>query len=117
MMYIRVAKLYPMKTLLFALLLISTCSFAQTTIWSDDFENPALWTLNQSTGVNDLDANMWFITDAEGGVAAGQCGVATNGNKTLHVGCQGTWCIGAGATYNAGDGGLGLFASTTNNVV
>jgi PKD repeat protein len=103
-----------MKTLLFAFLLIGTCSFAQTTIWSDDFENPALWTLNQSTGVNDLDANMWFITDAEGGVAAGQCGVATNGNKTLHVGCQGTWCIGSGATYNAGDGGLGFFASTTN---
>ena len=113
-MYIRLAKIYSMKTLLFAFLLISTCSFAQTTIWSDDFENPALWTLNQSTGVNDLDANMWFITDAEGGVAAGQCGVATNGNKTLHVGCQGTWCIGSGATYNAGDGGLGFFASTTN---
>jgi PKD repeat protein len=113
-MYIRLAKIYSMKTLLFAFLLIGTYSFAQTTIWSDDFENPALWTLNQSTGVNDLDANMWFITDAEGGVAAGQCGVATNGNKTLHVGCQGTWCIGSGATYNAGDGGLGFFASTTN---
>jgi PKD repeat protein len=103
-----------MKTLLFVFLLTGTCSFAQTTIWSDDFENPALWTLNQSTGVNDLDANMWYITDAEGGVAAGQCGVATNGNKTLHIGCQGTWCIGSGSTYNAGDGGLGFFASTTN---
>ena len=113
-MYIRFAKLNTMRTLLPALFLIGTSSFAQTTIWSDDFENPALWTMNQSTGANDLDANMWFISDAEGGVAAGQCGVATNGNKTLHVGCQGTWCIGAGATYNAGDGGLGFFASTTN---
>ena len=113
-MYIRLAKLNTMKTLLSALLLMSTAAFAQTTIWSDDFENPTLWTMNQSTGANDLDANMWYITDAEGGVAAGQCGVATNGNKTLHVGCQGTWCIGAGATYNAGDGGLGFFASTTN---
>ena len=114
MMYIRFAKRYTMRTLLFAFLFFGTCTFAQTTIWSDDFENPALWNLNQSTGANDLDANMWYITDAEGGVAAGQCGVATNGNKTLHVGCQGTWCIGAGATYNAGDGGLGFFASTTN---
>lgn len=113
-MYIRYAKLNTMRTLLSALLLISASAFAQTTIWSDDFENPALWTMNQSTGANDLDANTWYITDAEGGVAAGQCGVATNGNKTLHVGCQGTWCIGAGATYNAGDGGLEFFASTTN---
>ena len=113
-MYIRFAKLHPMKTLLFSFILLGSFTFAQTTIWSDDFENPALWTLNQSTGTNDLDANMWYITDAEGGVAAGQCGVATNGNKTLHVGCQGTWCVGSGATYNAGDGGLGFFASTTN---
>ncbi len=113
-MYIRFAKLHTMKTVFICFLLFGTCANAQTAIWSDGFENPALWTLNQSTGVNDLDANMWYISDAEGGVAAGQCGVATNGNKTLHVGCQGTWCIGSGATYNAGDGGLGFFASTTN---
>lgn len=103
-----------MKTLLFSFILLGSFTHAQTTIWSDDFENPSLWTLNQSTGANDLDANMWYISDAEGGAAAGQCGVATNGNKTLHVGCQGTWCIGSGASYNAGDGGLGFFASTTN---
>ena len=113
-MYIRFAKLHTMKSLLFSFILLGTYTFSQTTIWSDDFENPTLWTLNQSTGVNDLDANMWYISDAEGGVAAGQCGVATNANKTLHVGCQGTWCIGSGASYNAGDGGLGFFASTTN---
>ena len=54
------------------------------------------------------------ISDAEGGVAAGNCGVASNGNKTLHVSCQGAWCVGSGATYNAGDGGLGFIDATTN---
>lgn len=87
---------------------------AQTTIWQNDFENSAEWTLNISTGQNDIDANLWVISDAEGGVAAGGCGTAGNGNKTLHVGCQGTWCLGTGATYNAGDGGLGFISATTN---
>ena len=87
---------------------------AQTTIWQNDFENPADWTLNFSTGQNGIDANIWVISDAEGGVAAGGCGVAGNGNKTLHVGCQGAWCIGTGATYNAGDGGLGFIDAVTN---
>jgi len=32
----------------------------------------------------------------------------------LHVGCQGAWCVGSGATYNAGDGGLGFIDATTN---
>lgn len=87
---------------------------SQSTIWQNDFENPAEWTLNVLTGLNDIDANLWVISDAEGGVAAGGCGVAGNGNKTLHVGCQGAWCVGTGATYNAGDGGLGFISATTN---
>jgi PKD repeat protein len=98
--------------LLFAMLPASI--FAQTTIWSDDFENPSNWTLNTSSGLNEIDANQWFISDAEGGVAPGGCGVASNGNKTLHVGCQGTWCVGSGAVYNAGDGGLGFIYAATN---
>ncbi len=88
--------------------------FSQTVVWTDDFETPASWTLNVSSGLNDIDANSWFISDAEGGVAAGGCGTAGNGNKTLHVGCQGTWCAGTGAIYNAGDGGLGFIFATTN---
>jgi PKD repeat protein len=87
---------------------------AQSTIWQNDFENPAEWTLNFSTGQNGIDANVWVISDAEGGVSEGGCGVAGNGNKTLHVGCQGAWCVGTGATYNAGDGGLGFLDATTN---
>lgn len=89
-------------------------SFAQTVVWQDDFETPANWTLNISSGANGLDANVWVISDAEGGVAPGGCGVPSNGNKTLHVGCQGAWCVGTGATYNAGDGGLGFIDAITN---
>ncbi len=102
------------NVVLIFLMILPVSLFAQTTIWSDDFETPSNWTLNTSTGLNDLDANQWFISDAEGGVASGGCGVASNGNKTLHVGCQGTWCAGSGAIYNAGDGGLGFIFATTN---
>ena len=102
------------KCYLLLFMLVPSAFFGQTTIWSDDFENPANWTLNTSTGLNDLDANQWFISDAEGGVPSGNCGVASNGNKTLHIGCQGTWCVGTGAIYNTGDGGLGFIYATTN---
>jgi len=87
---------------------------AQTIVWQDNFETPANWSLNASSGLNGVDANLWVISDAEGGVAAGNCGVASNGNKTLHVGCQGAWCLGTGATYNAGDGGLGFIDAVTH---
>ena len=98
----------------FAFSFFSFFAFSQVVVWQDDFETPSNWVLNQSTGINGVDANSWFISDAEGGVAAGGCGVASNGNKTLHVGCQGSWCVGAGATYNAGDGGLGFIDATTH---
>jgi len=104
-----------MKKYLLLIFFIQQLSFfAQNIIWQDDFENPAAWTLNSVIGANGIDANIWVISDAEGGVAAGNCGVAGNGNKTLHVGCQGAWCVGSGATYNAGDGGLGFIDATTN---
>jgi hypothetical protein len=102
------------KYLLLIFFIQQLSSFAQNIIWQDDFENPAAWTLNAVSGANGIDANIWVISDAEGGVAAGNCGVAGNGNKTLHVGCQGAWCVGSGATYNAGDGGLGFIDATTN---
>jgi len=105
-----------MKNVLFyfSLLLSSYFGYAQVIVWQDDFETPSNWQLNQSTGINGIDANSWFISDAEGGVTVAGCGVASNGNKTLHVGCQGSWCVGAGATYNAGDGGLGFIDATTH---
>lgn len=102
------------NNLLLTILLVHLSFCAQNIIWQDDFENQATWTLNSSIGANGIDANNWVISDAEGGVAAGTCGVASNGNKTLHVSCQGAWCVGSGATYNAGDGGLGFIDATTN---
>jgi PKD repeat protein len=103
------------KNVLFLLLfLTNNFVYSQTVVWQNDFENPSDWTLNIPTGQNGFDANIWVISDAEGGVSAGSCGVANNGNKTLHVGCQGAWCVGSGATYNAGDGGLGFIDATTN---
>lgn len=98
----------------FALVIGINSYKAQTIVWQDDFETPANWTLNVASGTNGMDANTWIISDAEGGVAAGGCGVASNGNKTLHVSCQGMWCPGTGATYNAGDGGLGFIDSETS---
>jgi hypothetical protein len=106
--------MYKNFTLIATLLLSIFQSQAQTIVWQDDFENPANWNLNVANGVNALDANLWVISDAEGGVAAGGCGVASNGNKTLHISCQGSWCAGTGAIYNAGDGGLGFFDCTTH---
>lgn len=100
--------------LVLSVLSINFIFHSQNVIWQDDFENPGTWILNSPIGPNGLDANSWFISDAEGGVAPGNCGIAGNGNKTLHVGCQGAWCVGAGATYNAGDGGLGFIDATTN---
>lgn len=77
---------------------IFSLSFGQTLIWNDDFENTAAnWNLSIPTGVNDPDGNIWAISDAEGGVAPTGCAVNTNGNKTLHVKCQGTVCTQSGA--------------------
>lgn len=84
-------------------------------LWTEDFESGTTnWSLNVSTGTNDTDANIWTISDDEGGEAAGNCGTASNGDNTLHVTCQGAWCFGTGAAYNAGDGGIGYIFATTS---
>ena len=87
---------------------------SQTLIWSDDFETTASdWNLTILSGTNDANANLWKISDEEGGVTPPGCGVAGNGDKTLHITCQGPVCIGTGAIYFAGDGGgLGFPGAT-----
>ena len=102
------------QSILIYFLFLSALTHSQTVVWQDDFEIPANWSLNIATGLNAVDANIWVISDAEGGMPAGSCGTATNGNRTLHIGCQGAWCAGTGATYNAGDGGLGFIDATTH---
>lgn len=61
---------------------------SQTTVYSEGFEGTHNWTLANSTGVNDVMANLWVVGAGEGGVAPGGCGIANNGNKTLHVTSQ-----------------------------
>lgn len=101
--------------LLFTSLMMFSLSFGQTLIWNDDFEATlADWNLTISTGTNDANANIWTISDEEGGVAPPGCGVASNGNKTLHVTCQGALCIGTGAIYYAGDAGMFSQPGATN---
>jgi gliding motility-associated-like protein len=102
------------KIILFSCLLWSQLTHAQTVVWSNDFEVPAEWTLNTPTGPNPQDPNQWVISDQEGGVAVPGCGTAGNGNKTLHVSCSGGFCLGTGAIYSAGDGGLGFSDGETH---
>lgn len=70
------------------------------TVYSQDFEGTHNWTLNVASGTNGADPNFWTVSDNEGGVAPGGCGVATNGNKTLHI--TSVFFPTAGASYDAG---------------
>ncbi|MCC5923763.1 MAG: PKD domain-containing protein [Crocinitomicaceae bacterium] len=96
-------------------IILAFCSFyfffnfsnAQNLIWSEDFSGGTVnWNMNILSGFNGADdPNIWVINDNEGGVVPPGCGVANNGNNTLHVTCQGLICnlLGAsGAVYNAG---------------
>jgi large repetitive protein len=83
------------------LLFISTYCFAQTTIWMETFDPvpQSGWNNSGSFGINQADANFWTVSDAEGGVSPGGCGVANNGNQTLHI--TSTFAPNSGALYNA----------------
>lgn len=70
------------------------------TVYSEDFDGVQTWAINQSSGVNDTDYNLWVIGDGEGGVLPPGCGVGGNGDNTLHVSNQ--LDPTSGATYNAG---------------
>ena len=70
------------------------------TIFEETFDNTPNWSLANSTGNNGADANYWVISDAEGGVTPPGCGIANNGNGTMHI--TTTILAGLGALYNAG---------------
>lgn len=72
----------------------------EETLYSQGFEGAHGWTLNVSTGTNGPDYNFWTVSDAEGGVTAGGCGVGSNGNKSLHV--TSVFNPTGGASYDAG---------------
>lgn len=73
-----------------------------TNYFLEDFQSGGIgWTFQQS-GPNDPEANFWEVNDTEGGVPPPGCGVAGNGDQTLHITADPTWSLGTGALYNAG---------------
>ncbi len=120
-------------------LLIAFGSTAQTVFWNETFDNGCTslcdadgyvsvvgngtWT-EFATGVNETAANAWFISCAENGEGAGNCGVGCGSNATLHVGniatspsailvCPTGDC---GAAYDSGTGLCpGFFDCVTTN--
>ena len=70
------------------------------TVYLETFEATHNWVLNTQTGMNGTDPNFWVVSDNEGGVASGGCGVAANGNKTLHIAA--VLMPNNGAVYDAG---------------
>src|SRR6185436_10368271 len=74
---------------------------ADVVFWSEDFTTGAGWTLANVTGPEGHDPNPFYIGPWEGGgIQPGGCGVANNGNNTLHTGSA--FNPTGGAAYDAG---------------
>ena len=72
-----------------------------STLFSEDFESGAVgWTLNVVTGAEGADPNFFQVDANEGGVAPPGCGVANNGDETLHI--TSVFNPAGGAAYDAG---------------
>jgi len=92
---------------LFASLFCLNLSVAQTVIFTENWNTGAgTWTLNVVTGVEGSDPNFFEVDANEGGGitpdlgAPGSCGVANNGDNTLHV--TSVFNPSGGAAYDAG---------------
>jgi len=73
---------------------------SSSSFWTENFNTGAGWSLVNVMGPEGADPNPFVISDAEGGVAAGGCGVANNGNNTMHV--SSVFNPTGGAAYDAG---------------
>lgn len=113
------------------LLLLSTflsvfSTFSQTIIWSETFQNgcasdclasgyngpQGLWTVT-STGTNGAEANIWYVSGAECGNAATQCGTGCGAaDPSLHIGSSASVFGDIGAAYL--NGGMGFFDPLTD---
>ncbi|MCO5269215.1 MAG: gliding motility-associated C-terminal domain-containing protein [Brumimicrobium sp.] len=72
-----------------------------TSLFYEDFNSGATnWNLNVSLAPEGSDANFFTVSDAEGGVSPGGCGVANNGDATLHI--TSVFMPNGGAAYDAG---------------
>jgi len=110
-------------TLISTLMLSGVLSADAQIFWTENFENGSTggalasaytgpngsWTVT-STGTNDAFANVWYVSCAENGHTAGQCGTgcaavsSTATLSTLHVGPGSSLGGDAGATYFDGPG-------------
>lgn len=94
---------------------------SQTVIWTEAFQNgcaancaatgysgpEGAWTVT-NTGVNGLDANTWYVSGAECGNAATQCGTGCGAaDPSLHIGSAAGVFGDIGAAYL--NGGFGFF--------
>jgi len=92
---------------------VSDAAGGTTQLFFDDFESGAAgWNLASVQGVEGADANYFEVDDDEGGVAVGGCGIAGNGNSTLHI--TSVFNPAGGAAYDAGGLCGVLFCPETN---
>jgi gliding motility-associated-like protein len=114
-----------MKLLLTAFALLVALTASSQVFWTEAFENSCSsdclaagvntgngpWTVT-STGANGDMNNLWYISCAENGQAAGQCGAGCGSDESLHLSSQ---TIGdLGAAYDAG-GLCGFFWCTNTD--
>lgn len=84
-----------------------------TAFWSENFTTGAGWNLASVQGPEGSDPNPFIIGAYEGGgIPPGGCGVANNGNNTMHVGS--VFNPTGGAAYDAGGLCGILFCPQTN---
>lgn len=84
-----------------------------TTLYDEDFNSgTGGWTLNVPTGAEGADPNFFVVNDNEGGVLPPGCGIATNGDATLHI--TSVFFSAGGAAYDAGGLCGFLFCPQTN---
>src|SRR5665213_2428442 len=90
-------------------------STAQTVFWTEAFTNGCTsgctaatytgsngsWT-DTATGNNANRANVWYVSEAEGGLGAGQCGAVSTTLSSLHIGSNDGFITDPGAAYDAG---------------
>lgn len=90
-----------------AMMLLAAAAGAQTILFTENFNTGGgSWTLNVPTGPEGADPNFFLVADNEGGGitpnlgAPGSCGVANNGDMTLHI--TSVFNPSGGAAYDAG---------------
>jgi len=91
----------------------SSVSNAQTVFWTETFTNSCAancatytgpngaWSF-VSTGANTNTSNVWYVSEAEGGLGAGQCGAVSNTLSSLHIGANDGIITDVGAAYDNG---------------